>query len=370
MQIKKFDSSFLNKNVLQGKRLYGIDLLKIIAMINVINLHIVGSSGLLRINPKHPKFKHAYRLEFFSYWPVNAFGLISGIVGFKKYKFSNLIYLWIENFYYSILFSILLYSKSLLDLKELILSFFPLGIQRFWYFNAYFFMYLTLPFITTSINSINNKLYTKLIICYFFFYSLYHTILHLIIKFNNFDTINNGYSSMWLITLYILGGYFARFYMNKIFFPNFCNLIIYIISSFISCEYIFYCIEKNKPYKSLMKYNSPTIIIQAISLIFFFKNLDINNKIIKKAILFFNPLNFNVALIHMRVFLFNTTIIKKLFEYIMLLSPKYLFFKIYSISILIYLLCSIFDYFRYLLFKLLKIRILCIYIENKIFNLN
>ena len=86
------------------KRNYGIDLLKIIAMINVINLHVNQSSGLLKLNPKDIKFRKIYLLEIFSYWPVDAFGLISGLIGFKKYKFSNLIYLWFEYFYYSTFF--------------------------------------------------------------------------------------------------------------------------------------------------------------------------------------------------------------------------------------------------------------------------
>jgi len=367
MKIQLFDSSLLNNNELKVDRIYGIDLLKIISMINIINLHINSKSKLLMVNPDNPKFKHVYRLEVFSYWPVNAFGLISGIVGFKKYKFSNLIYLWIENFYYSVFFSILLYSKSLLDVKLLIFSFFPLGIKHFWYFNAYFFMFLILPFITAQINSINSNLYTKLIIIYFFYYALYHIFIDLIIGKTDFDFINKGYSSIWLTILYIIGGYIGRFYMNKFLFSNCYYFIIYIISSFISSEYIFYGIKKHKSNNLLfMKYYSPTIIIQAISLIFLFKNIDINNKFIKKAILFFNPLNFNVALIHMRFLSFRTIFINKVFAYVRLLSPKYLFFKIYFISILIYLFCSIFDYFRYLLFKLLKIRELCIYIEKKI----
>ena len=49
---------------------------------------------VLKQNPIHPKFKQVIQVEVFSYWPVNAFALLSGIVGFKKYKFSNMIYIW------------------------------------------------------------------------------------------------------------------------------------------------------------------------------------------------------------------------------------------------------------------------------------
>ena len=349
------------------KRNYGIDLLKIISMINIINLHINKLSGLLYITPKNPKFKQVFRLQAFSFWPVNAFGLISGIMTFRKYKFSNLIYIWFEYFFYSILFSIYLYKKSFLNLKNLILSFFPIGIRRLWYFNAYFFMYLLLPFISSSINSLNKVIYTKLIIFFFFIHSIYHIILDYNIRNTDFDFINKGYSPNWLTILYIAGGYIGRFYMSKPYFSRFTCLILFFLSTLISSEYIFYSYKRSKyADKIFLQYFSPTIIIQALSLIFIFSNLKISNRHIIKIILFFNPLNFNVTLIHMRIFLSKTSDIKKFFKYIELLSPKYLFFKIYFFSTIIYILCASFDYLRLLLFKALKIRMICIYIENKL----
>ena len=50
------------------------------------------------------------------------------------------------------------------------------------------------------------------------------------------------------------------------------------------------------------------------------------------------------------------------------MSHDYLFFKIYGISFIIYFICAFVDYLRHLLFKLLKIRQLCIYIETKLFK--
>ena len=84
------------------ERNYSIDLLRIFSMINIINLHINLFSRLLFLNSSSPKYKPIWRLEVFSYPAVNCFGLISGIVGYQKYKFSNLIYLWFTVFFYSI----------------------------------------------------------------------------------------------------------------------------------------------------------------------------------------------------------------------------------------------------------------------------
>lgn len=349
-------------------RNYGIDLLKIISMINIINLHINNHTRHLRLNPKHPKYKQVYRLEAFSFWPVNAFGLISGIIGYKRYKFLNILYIWFEYLFYSTILSLYLFCINLTSKKDLFLSFFPLGIYRHWYVNAYFFMYLFLPFIANQINSMNKNLYTKMVLFYFFFYSIYHTIIKYYLRKTNYDYINNGYSSLWLLVLYIVGGYIGRFYIQKCFLQNIIFLCIYFITSFISSEYIFYSFKKYKfSNKIFLEYYSPTIIIQAISLIFFFSNLTIKKQFFIKIILFFNPLNFNVTLIHERVFYFQIPIILNLYKYIKSLDAKYLFFKIYGVSVIIYFICAFIDYFRFLLFKILRIKDLCNYIEKKLF---
>ena len=351
-------------------RNYGLDLLKIFAMINIINLHINNSFLNLRVKKNNDKYKKIILLEAFSFWPVDAFGLISGIIGYKKCKFSNVIYIYLEYFYYSIIISLYFYNKLLLDSKNLFLSLYPLGIYRFWFVNAYILMYLFLPFITKSINSIDKNLFSKLIIAYLFIYSIYHILIEYNIGKTNFDFINRGYSSTWLLILFIIGAYIGIYYKNRRFFSNIIfYFLIYILFSFITYMHAIYNIQKNyQPNNLLMEYYSPTIMIQAFSLIFFFKNLQIKNKYLIKIILFLNPLNFNVSLIHLRIFRSNLKINNKLFIYIKKLNHDYLFFKIYGISFIIYFICAFADYLRHLLFKLLKIRPLCIYIETKLFK--
>ena len=138
---------------------------------------------------------------------------------------------------------------------------------------------------------------------------------------------------------------------------------------FFTYKFTFYNYKKTRHADLLfVDYLSPTIIIQSFSLLMLFADLKINNKYLIKVLLFFNPLNFNVTLIHTRVFGFQSKFIKKFFVYIRQLGQQYLFFKIYGISVIIYFLCAFFDYFRYILFKILKIRKLSIYIEKYLFK--
>ena len=339
-------------------------------MINIINLHFNNPFYYSNVKKNNDKYKNIILLEAFSFWPVDAFGIISGIVMYKKYRFSNVIYIYFEYFYYSTIISLYLYNKLVLDSKSLFLSLYPLGIHRYWFVNAYIFMYLFFPFITKSFKLIDKNLFRNLIIAYLFFYSIYHIMIDYFIGKSNYDFINRGYSSLWLLILYIIGAYIGIYYKDSQTFPNIIYyLLIYILFSFITYYHAIHNIQtKFQPNKLLIEYYSPTIMMQAFSLIFFFKNLQIKNKHLQKILLFLSPLNFNVSLIHLRIFKSNLSVNIKLFNYIKQLNHRYLFFKIYGLSIIIYFICAFIDYFRHILFKLLKIKTLCNYIETRLFN--
>ena len=271
-------------------------------MINIFNLHINLGSELLSLNPSSKKYKGVWRLEAFSYFGVNCFGLLSGLVGYKKYNFSNLIYLWILVSFYSVLNSIILSIKNEISKKNFVLSFFPILIMRQWYFNAYFSMYIFVPFLNQGINSINRKTYRNIVLFLIAFFSLYNVIAVLFNKYN-YHFLNEGYSTLWLIILYIIGGYFGKYIIN---YKNnfnikyyFIYIFIYIFSSIFSSEIYFILLKNNKNYYGLIiSYLSPTIVLQAISLIMIFSKLKINNKFILKIISFFTPLTFSTLLIH------------------------------------------------------------------------
>lgn len=228
------------------ERNYGIDLLRIFSMINIINLHINIFSKQLFLPFSSLKYKGIWRLEVFSYPAVNCFGLISGIVGYKKHKFCNLIYLWLTVVFYSIsISSFLFFIKGQIELKSLFLSLFPVLIKRHWYVNAYFYMYLLLPFINFGINSLNRAFHKNSVIFFILFYPIYYLISKITEINSNFNFLIEGYSSMWLIILYIIGAYFGKYiiineqYKNHYFFYS----VIFIFSTFLSSEIHFKLIK-------------------------------------------------------------------------------------------------------------------------------
>ena len=228
------------------ERNYGIDLLRIFSMINIINLHINLFSRQLYLPFSSLKYKAIWRLEIFSYPAVNSFGLISGIVGYTKYKFSNLIYIWLTVFFYSISISFyLFFVKGEINLKSLFLSFFPILIKRHWYVNGYFYMYLLLPFINFGINSLNRTFLKNSVAFFILFYPIYYLISIIVEIDSNFNFLNNGYSSMWLIILYIIGAFFGKYIIINEQYKNYFYfyLFIFFFSTFLSSEIYFKLIK-------------------------------------------------------------------------------------------------------------------------------
>ena len=56
---------------------------------------------------KYKKYKKLGLMNTFCFWHVNSFTLISGIVGFKTSKYTNLLFLWLCALFYSIYFHLI-----------------------------------------------------------------------------------------------------------------------------------------------------------------------------------------------------------------------------------------------------------------------
>jgi len=356
------------KKKFDDKRNYGIDLLRIFSMINIIILHINLCSEQLKLNINNKKFKPIWRLEAIAYFPVDCFGLISGVVGYKKYKFSNLIYIWINTSFYSSIFSLFLYQINRINIKDMILSFFPILTKRSWYITAYFSLYLFIPLLNLGINYLNRKIYRNLIIFFILFFSFYYIIGFILNVNKDFIFLNDGYSSHWLIILYIIGGYLGKYIIinkkniNSIYIIIY--LFIYLLSAFISSELFFILIKMNSYISNkqlLINYLSPTILFEALSLLMIFSKLSINNKFIIKIITFFTPLTLNITLLHWRI-IYEKFIT---FNWMNKLKPSIICFVIYQQGLILYIFCGLIDYLRSILFKFLKVKQFCLFIENK-----
>jgi hypothetical protein len=330
-------------------------------------LHINLFSNQLKLRFNNEKYKPIWRLEALSFFAVDCYGLISGIVGYKKYKFSNLIYIWINTSFYSFVFSLYLYFVNRIHFKKIMISLLPILIRYHWYINAYFILYLFIPFLNYGINNLNKKHYRNIIIFYILFFSLYY-IIGIILKVPyNFHFLNDGYSAQWLIILYIIGGYLGKYIIinknNVTIKINIICLLIYLFSSFLSSELYFFLIKINSQIKKksfLINYISPTILLEALSLVIMFSKFSINYNFLIKFISFFTPLTLNITFIHSNLFALKIIT----FKWMKNINKNIICIVIYQLGITIYIFCGLIDYLRSILFRLIKLKRFCLFIED------
>ncbi len=361
----------MNDNIINNtnERNVGLDLLKIISMIMVVILHILGHGGLLNsTEPLTLRNSIYWFIEILCYCAVDTYALISGYVNYdKKFKISHILNLWIRVLFYTILiFLVSLLFNNNFDYNTIHQSFFPLSNNTYWFFTCYIGMYIFSPFINKLVKSLSNKsLYIISIIILFIF-----SILPVMFHNQELFGLNNGYSVLWLSIMYFFGAVLKKTnILNNI--KKYWYIIIYFVVSLIALLSYIVLLLGTKAILGeakwggyLVSYLSPFMIIQSISLMFIFKNINILNHKICKLISFISALSFSCYLIHknpiIRIFFKDKLVFIN--NYNLLISIVIIF----TIGVLTFIVCCLIDLIRHYLFKVIKLKHLLSIIDSKI----
>lgn len=345
------------------QRDYGIDLLRILAMLMIITLHILYHGGILD-NAFYLYYRKAWFLEVAAYCGVNLYALISGYVGVThKWKWANIWQLWLQVAFYSVGFSVLFYfytpttfSLETVGLETILISIFPVTSQAYWYFTAYVGLFFFMPFLNTYLNQMSKKQLQFFVIAIFFTFSLMPTIFG-----GDPFKLSGGYGVLWLAFLYIVGAYFRRFPL-QFRFHRIVGILIYAVCVFAT----WYCKIYVPALEVLVNYTSPTIFLASIGLMMTFANMKMPTKL-GSIVTNISVLTFGVYLIHdnnlVRAYYISNRFTK-------LLSEDLQIFPFYVIrnAFIIFAICAVIEFVRNKVFKLLKTKELCNKIEEKIFK--
>ena len=352
-----------------SKRNYGIDLLRCISMMMVVVLHVMGHGKILAtVEPNSLNYNVAWFFETIAYCSVNCYALISGYVGIRaKYKYRNIVTLWLQVAFYTVSIALLfqLLDPTSIDLKGILSSFFPVMSRSYWYFTSYFALFFFMPIINSGINALTKNDAKKLVVGIIAVFSIIRTVLCFDVfdMFNSSDlfNINNGYSVIWLMLLYIVGGCIGKFNFLKAT-KSWKVWTVFWLSVILSWGFkLFVELPENEELKtvvganSLINYLSPTIIATAICLLILFSRLESLPKVPQKIVGFFAPVSFAVYLIHDNSLIRNNIIAKKLSD-IASLGPFEMILHVFVAVLIIYISCSLIDHIRILLFKLFHVK--------------
>lgn len=338
------------------KRNYGIDLLRCFSMFLVAVLHILGHGGVLDAG-SGVNYAVSWLLETAAYCAVNCYALISGFVGIRaKYKYSSIIMLWLQVVFYTLLITLAFYIASpeqigLLDFRK---ALFPLSNNTYWYFTAYFGLFILMPILNAGINALSEKQAVLTAILLFSVFSLFKTISSINADPNIFN-LNSGYAVLWLCLLYIIGGCIGKYDMMKRF-KTVYFIVGYIAVTAFALGFKLVAERKNftVPSNIFINYLSPTVVLAAICLLGFFSNLKING-VAEKIIGFFAPASFGVYLIHEHP-LIRETLMRGRFAFLADKNTVVLALSVIGLAAAVFIVCAVIDRIRIAVFELVGIK--------------
>lgn len=352
------------KNVTK-ERESGIELLRIILMLQVIYLHISNFGEFGSINHNWGGWHELI------YWinqticrcPVYVFMIISGY--FSVTSKSTMTTVWkkagnvyLPMIFYSVILTLVLCISGLADFNgyNIVKSFFPVT-ARTWYFMTVYLLVLILsPAVNAALNRLSKRDFQILLCILFFLFSIWQVLANFepfskIISIDSVMETKKGRGLYGFLFMYIIGAYIR---LNtereeKIawkYLAFFGGLAVFDIVM----VYAFRDVPILENYVKVVNYNNaPVAILQGIMLFMFFRTLRFKSKIINRI----SNHNLGVYMIHEH-WLMRTVIWDKIFvatqNPVFYSSPFYLF-KVYGIILVIYVSCWTIDLLRGYIFK-------------------
>lgn len=353
------------EKVEKAERNYGIDALRILAMLMIVILHILGVGGILdACEPMSVQYVTAWFLEAACYCSVNCYALISGYVGLcAPYKYTNICLLWLRVIFYTLSITVLfgIFMPGTVDKTILLKTFFPVMKSPYWYFTAYFGLFFFMPILNKAINNMSKSQTRTVVAIMVFFVSVLQTV------FGDVFGTAEGSSVLWLIILYIIGAYIRKFDPLKKLTTG-KALIGYLIMTTLSwglklaADAMPLLLGDDNEVAMLIsaysdrsiRYISPTMLASAIFLFFMFKRISIP-AIAEKVITILSSMTFSVYIVHAHPLVWRN-FIRNQFECYGSLSAYVLVIAVLITAVFIFVGSCAFDLVRKYVFKKLQIK--------------
>lgn len=256
------------------KRDSNIELLRIVCMIMILNLHAFYIPASLSWKTLSIANIITVFSESLSICAVNAFVLISGYYSIK-WKWRGFLSLIFQVFFFVFLIYFLLLIGGHVEFN------WGDALQKincirssYWFIKSYIVLYVLSPLLNTFIENTTKKQLRWFLIAFYVLEFYFCT---------SEDIINNGYSPLHFVGLYLLGRFLNK-YPPKQLNSLLSSGVLYIVTT--CCIALFYLGHKiiasdNSTYFNLFGvYANPLVVIQSIAFFYVFKNIRLKSKFI------------------------------------------------------------------------------------------
>lgn len=344
------------------ERNYGLDLLRMVSMFLVVNLHVLSQGGaMVRIVGHESSYYACWFLETCAYCAVDCYGILSGYVGVtSKHRPARLLELWLNVFFYSAGITLIYWiaAPELLMEGSLWKAIFPVSWKTYWYFSAYVGLFVVMPYLNKLVNSLEGKERKHMMLVMFLLFSV-STALP---KVNNSDflALIGGYSFVWLVILYLFGACIRTCSFKR--WTKLQYLLCYF--ALVAFSWSFKIVVENYTRqiygearfgRLFIGYTTPTILLASVCLFLTFENIKIRSSRIKRLILTASPLAFSVYIIHTHPLIWEN-VIKGISSACGYYAWPLTLLSVVGIAAVIYIVCSAVDFIRSKIFAVCNIR--------------
>lgn len=339
------------------ERIYGLDLLRILSMFFIPVLHIIGQGGLMNaFSSNTGQYQVIWLLETGALCATNCFALTSGYVGVNsRWRWSSMLRLHLTVSFYTLLITAIfaLRSPALVDWERWRSALFPVVYGQYWYFTAYFGLFFLMPFLNRMLLALKKKELTVFVWVLAALFSLLPTLTH-----QDLFRTTGGYSFVWLLLLYLLGGGLRR--LSDLGGLSLRRPLLLYPAGWLATFVLYRLLRTFALYdyaSAVIKYYSPTVLLCSVGLLLGCAALPVG-RAGARALAFFSPCAFSVYLIHTQPLIWENLMLNR-FAGFQTLPPWGLAVAILACAGGIWLSCSLADRVRLLLFRLLPVDRLC-----------
>lgn len=353
------------------ERNMGIDALRIFSMFLIVLLHSLKQGGILtHVESASAQDYLAWLLVVIAYCSVDCYALISGYVGAKStWRFSRLVSLWLQVFFYSSLITAYFAVRMPQNVNLYIWfkSLLPIMSRQYWYVTCYFGLLVFIPFLNAGIRSLQGRPLRRLLMIGLALFSLLPCLLQGY-PFNFSPDIDafgmfNGYSLIWLLFLYLLGACLRECRITSVKTGIWVALLFFSVvltwgSLFVLPKITLARFGEVRYTVILLNYTSPTILAAAVCFLALWAGHPPKSRVGCGLVSLLAPSSLSVYLIHTHPLLWEAYI-RDYASPLAGAAPLAMVAGVLGCSALIYLLCTVIDFIRRLLFKLLRVDFLC-----------
>lgn len=340
-----------NKCVTRGRN-YAIDLLRIIAMLMVLTLHINLFGGFFNIKGS-PLYELSILLyEHLSIVAVNVFVIISawflcdGHTATKK-VFQLLITIIFWTIVTEFVAALLGEKITIYDIAKSI----PVIGYSYGFLSGYMIMYMVSPYLNIILGSISQR--QKFLIAFgiVLLFSFFAPITS-----SGYLKIGGGYHFAWFIGLYLVTAIIKH---SQRQIGKYVYLCLYVILAIIGTLGDYYNINVI----GSRDYNNIIVLIESFCIFLFFSKITINNDKIVRWIAFLAPFSFAVFLIHANFVLERYY---QQFVFSQYISGTIMYLLLVPVAaVCTYIICSLLEYLRKTIFHYCKLDLTIDGLANK-----